>query len=256
MATRNEIVSYTNELLNITQFKDYAPNGLQVEGKQEIQHIVSGVTASLQFIEAAIQAKADAILVHHGYFWRNEAAEIVGMKYQRIQALMQADINLLAYHLPLDAHPTLGNNARLAHYLAINIEGVMNTQGIGNIGTFSQAYSVDALRHKITQVLAHAPLVISGGTHKIKRIAWCTGAAQSYIEAAVALGADAFISGEISESTIHIAREAGIHYFAAGHHATERYGAMALGEHLQQHFNIKHSFIDCGGISYKEMLKA
>jgi dinuclear metal center YbgI/SA1388 family protein len=255
MATRNEIVSYSNDLLKIQSFKDYAPNGLQIEGKDEIKHIVSGVTASLQFIDAAIQAQADAILVHHGYFWRNEAAEIIGMKYRRIKTLMQANISLLAYHLPLDAHPTLGNNAQLAHRLEINIEDVMNRQGIGNIGSFAQVHSVDSLRNKITEVLAHKPLVISGGNHAIKRIAWCTGAAQSYIEEAVALGADAFISGEISENTIHIAREAGIHYFAAGHHATERYGVMSLGEHLQQHFNIKHSFIDCGGISYQEMLE-
>jgi len=255
MATLNEIVSYSNQLLKIQSFKDYAPNGLQVEGNPHVKHIVSGVTASLEFIEAAKQVQADAILVHHGYFWRNENPEIVGIKYRRIKALIDANISLLAYHLPLDAHPKLGNNAQLAHYLGINIEGVMNSQGIGNIGSFEQAYDLASLSAKITSVLDHKPLVISGGKHTIKRIAWCTGGAQSYIEAAVELGADAFISGEISESTIHIAREAGIHYFAAGHHATERYGVMALGEHLQKKFNIKHSFIDCGGISYQQMLQ-
>ncbi len=254
MAIRNEIVSYSNKLLNIGAFKDYAPNGLQVEGKQEVQHIVSGVTASLELIEAAIAVRADMLLVHHGYFWRNEAAEITGMKYRRIKKLLAHDINLLAYHLPLDAHPQLGNNAQLAQRLDIQVEAVMDKQGIGNIGSFTQTHDIASLSAKLTQVLAHKPLVIAGGTHKIKRIAWCSGGAQNYIETAVSLGADAYISGEISESTIHVAREAGIHYFAAGHHATERYGVLSLGEQLKSQFNLQHTFIDCGGISYQEML--
>lgn len=245
MAGLNKLVSYTNTLLDVDSFSDYAPNGLQVEGKNRIQRIVTGVTASLDLIEAAIKHHADAVLVHHGYFWKNEAPEITGMKYQRIKALMDYDISLLAYHLPLDAHPELGNNAQLANRLGMTIEGKMNAQGIGNVGSLSEASSVQSLSDKIEQELDRKPLVISGGDHPIKKIALCTGGAQSYIDDAIASGADAFITGEISESTVHIARESGIHYFAAGHHATERYGVQALGDHLKEVFDLEHYFVDC-----------
>ncbi len=247
MIQLNQLVSYINQLLDIHSFKDYAPNGLQVEGKSSIQCVVTGVTASMELIEAAIKLKADAILVHHGYFWRNEPLEITGMKYQRIKALMDYDINLLGYHLPLDAHPELGNNVQLAHHLGINIEGAMRMQGtdLGNIGSFPEELSLQALSNKIETALSRKPLAISAGEHPIKTVAWCTGGAQHYINDAVALGVDAYISGEISENTTHIARESGIHYFAAGHHATERYGVQALGEHLADKFNIEHHFVDC-----------
>ena len=247
MAGLNDIVSYTNSLLQITDFKDYAPNGLQVEGKDSVNCIVSGVTASLELIEAAIKLKADAILVHHGYFWKNEAAEITGMKYQRIKALLDYDISLLAYHLPLDAHPELGNNIQLAKQLGISVEGVMGMQGtgLGNFGSFEKSYDVQSLSDHIEVVLDRKPLAISAGEQEIKTLAWCTGGAQHYINDALALGVDAFISGEISENTVHTARESGIHYFAAGHHATERYGVKALGEHLEMQFGIEHHFVDC-----------
>lgn len=245
MAELDEIVSYTNSLLRIDEFKDYAPNGLQVEGKDRIGLIVSGVTASLNLIEAAIQLDADAILVHHGYFWKNEASELTGMKYQRIKALMDYEIGLMAYHLPLDAHPELGNNVQLAKRLGIKVEGLMNAQGVGNYGTFLEEQSVASLSHCIEKQLGRKPLAIVGGDHAIKSVAWCTGGAQHYINEALALGVDAYISGEVSESTVHIARESGIHYFAAGHHATERYGVQALGEHLETKFSIQHRFVDC-----------
>lgn len=245
MACLNEVVSYTNSLLNIDSFKDYSPNGLQVEGKNQIQTIVTGVTASLDLIEAAIKQGADAILVHHGYFWKNEQAELTGMKYQRIRALMDYDISLLAYHLPLDAHPELGNNAQLARRLGFSVDGVMNAEGIGNLGSCLEEQSVQSLSDKIERELDRKPTVISAGDHPINKVAYCTGGAQSYINDALSLGVDAFISGEISESTVHIARESGIHYFAAGHHATERYGVQALGEHLKGKFDIDHYFVDC-----------
>ncbi len=247
MAKLSEIITYTNALLDINSFKDYAPNGLQVEGKNSVQRIVSGVTASLDLIEAAIKLQADSILVHHGYFWKNEAPEITGMKYQRIKALMDYDISLLGYHLPLDAHPELGNNIQLAKQLGIKVDGLMHTSGtgLGHAGHFPQEYSLQALSDKIEKTLSRKPLAISGGNHPIKTIAWCTGGAQHYIDDALAMGVDAFISGEISENTVHIARESGIHYFAAGHHATERYGVQALGEHLKHKFDIEHYFVDC-----------
>lgn len=245
MARLNDIVTYTNSLLKVDAFADYAPNGLQVEGKDSVSCIVSGVTASLDLIEEAIKLNADAILVHHGYFWKNEAAEITGMKYQRIKALLDYDISLLAYHLPLDAHPEVGNNAQLAKLLDITVEGVMNPQGVGNVGVFVQEHTALSLSDKLELVLGRQPLLISGGDHVIKNIAWCSGGAQSYINEAIALGMDAFISGEISENTVHIARESGIHYFAAGHHATERYGVQALGDRLASQFNIQYHFVDC-----------
>lgn len=245
MACLNEVVSYTNTLLNIKSFKDYAPNGLQIEGKNQIQTIVTGVTASLDLIEAAIKQGADAILVHHGYFWKNEQPELTGMKYQRIRALMDYDISLLAYHLPLDAHPELGNNVQLAKRLGFSVDGAMNAEGIGNIGSCLEEQSLQSLGDKIEQELKRKPMVISAGDHPINKVAYCTGGAQSYINDALSLGVDAFISGEISENTVHIARESGIHYFAAGHHATERYGVQALGEHLKAKFDVEHYFVDC-----------
>jgi dinuclear metal center YbgI/SA1388 family protein len=244
MATRKDIESYLGTFLQIDKFKDYAPNGLQVEGKDNINCLVTGVTASLDLIEAAIACNADAILVHHGYFWKNEPPTITGMKYQRIKALLDYEINLFGYHLPLDAHPDLGNNAQLAKRLGISIEGVMNKEGIGLYGVFEKAITANELSDRLYSTLTRQSLCIKGGDHKIRTVALCTGGAQGYIQQAIELGADAYISGEISENTVHTARESGIHYFSAGHHATERYGAQALGEHLAGLFNIEHHFID------------
>jgi len=247
MATLREIVDYTDTLLAAATFSDYCPNGLQVEGRTEVRKLVSGVTASLELIEAAVEQRADALLVHHGYFWKGEDARITGMKRRRLQRLLDADISLLAYHLPLDAHPELGNNAQLARVLGFKGEGSFGSAGgmaLGQHGILPVPLSGDALAEHIRIRLGRAPQHIPGAAPAIQRVGWCTGAAQSYIEAAVAEGLDAFISGEISEQTVHVVRECGIHYFAAGHHATERFGASAVGDHLARHFDLEHRFID------------
>lgn len=244
MVALTTLVESIDSLLDVARFKDYAPNGLQVEGKSDVQRIVSGVTASKALIDAAIEAKADAILVHHGWFWRGEDQRIVGMKRHRVKALLDHDISLLGYHLPLDAHPELGNNAQLAKQLGFISEGVMNAEGVGNYGHLEKPMTASELSAHMQQQLNRTPTVVTAGDHPIKTIAWCTGGAQSYIQQAIALGVDAYVSGEISEQTTHEARENGIHYFAAGHHATERYGAPALGEYLAQQFDIDHQFID------------
>ena len=244
MGSITRITSYLDDLLDCERFSDYAPNGLQVQGKAEIRKIVSGVTATQAFIESAIEKKADAILVHHGWFWAKEDPRILGMKYQRLKLLMDNDVNLLAYHLPLDAHPELGNNAQLAKRLNIQIEDVMDKQGVGNFGRLPEYTSLEKLGEHIEKALNRKPMLISGGDHAIRKVAWCTGGAQSWIEQAAEAGVDAYISGEISEQTTHIAREMGVHYIAAGHHATERYGAMALGEHVAAKFGLLHEFVD------------
>ena len=247
MVLLQELVRYSNELLDIQQYRDYCPNGLQVQGKKEVQTIISGVTASQAFLDAAIEEGADVLLVHHGYFWNGEDPCVVGMKKQRLACLLASDVSLLAYHLPLDAHAEYGNNAQLARLLSFNIEGSFGRapgDELGLYGSLSQGMSVDVFTQHLQDKLGRAPLHIPGAASQIGSLAWCTGAAQSYIEQAVSLGEDAFVSGEISEQTVHVARESGIHYFAAGHHATERYGVQALGNHLSQHFGIQHRFVD------------
>ncbi len=247
MIQRQALLQYLNSLLEPEYFKDYAPNGLQVQGKDEIQTLVTGVTATQALIERAVELNADAIFVHHGYFWRGEDPSVVGMKYNRIKTLLEHQINLYAYHLPLDAHPELGNNAQLAARLGLLVESgldPMEKRPVGNIGRLSQPRDAEAFAATIESALGRAPLLVKGGDHPISRVAWCTGGAQGYIEKAVAMGADAYISGEISEPTTHIARECGIHYFAAGHHATERYGAKAVGDHLAVKFQLNHEFVD------------
>ncbi len=244
MATRKNVTSYIDELLTIEDFKDYAPNGLQVDGKEKITKIVTGVSATLALIEAAIESKADMIIVHHGWFWKQEDPCIAGMKYNRLKLLMSNDISLLGYHLPLDAHPTLGNNAQLAQRLDIETEDVMDEQGVGNYGRLDEYISLDSLGARIENSLGRKPLLIEGGDHAIRKVAWCTGGAQDRIAMAAEKGIDAYISGEISEHTVHVARELGIHYIAAGHHATERYGVKALGEHVAAKFGLVCEFID------------
>lgn len=242
-----ELTKYIANLLAVDRFKDYGPNGLQVEGRKEISRIVCGVTACRDLIDAAIEAEADAILVHHGYFWKGEDPCLVGMKAERIRRLFKADINLLAYHLPLDAHAELGNNAQLATQLGFTVEGRFigdAETAIGLYGSLSTAMSGEALAAHIDSVLDRPPLHIQGSGRPIKRIAWCTGGAQGYIEQAVALGVDAYLTGEVSEHTVHTAREYGIHFFAAGHHATERYGVQALGSHLAENFKLECQYIE------------
>lgn len=238
---------HLNKLLNVSKFRDYAPNGLQVEGKTEVNTIVTGVTACQALLDAAVELQADAVLVHHGYFWKNESPVLRGMKKQRIATLLRHDISLFGYHLPLDAHPELGNNAQLAKLLNISVEGVLDErelQGVGNIGSLAETTTLSTFSQLLAQQLGREPVVIAGGEHLIKRIAWCSGGAQNYIQQAHALGADAYISGEISENTVHFARENGIHYLAAGHHASERYGIQALGEYLADTFGLTHHFVD------------
>ncbi|MDY7219541.1 Nif3-like dinuclear metal center hexameric protein [Denitrificimonas sp. JX-1] len=245
--SRQVLVKEIEDYLNVNAISDYCPNGLQVEGKEQIKRIVSGVTASQALIEAAIELQADALLVHHGYFWKGEDQPIVGMKQRRIKALLAHDINLLAYHLPLDVHPEVGNNVQLAQRLGLTITGPLepdNPRNVGLIGELNPPLSATELATHIEKVLDRAPLVV-GHQHLIKRVAWCTGGAQSYIEHAIAVGADAYITGEVSERTFHEAKENGISFFAAGHHATERYGVQALGEWLAKRFAIEHHYVEC-----------
>lgn len=244
--TLTELLGAADALLTPERFQDYCPNGLQVEGKPQIQRLVSGVTASLALLEAARDYDVDAILVHHGYFWKGEAPVVTGMKRKRLQLLLQHDISLIAYHLPLDAHPEVGNNVQFARQLDIEITGGLQSGAnpVGNVGRLREALSPEAFAEKIAQCLGRAPQFVAGGSHPIRTLAWCTGAAQGYIEQAAALGVDAFLSGEISEQTVHSARELGLHFIAAGHHATERYGVRALGDYLAAQLRIEHTFID------------
>jgi dinuclear metal center YbgI/SA1388 family protein len=244
---RQNLMSYLDRLLQPNQFNDYAPNGLQVEGVELIQRVVTGVTASQALIDKAIAFRADVLLVHHGYFWRNEASPLVGMKKRRIKALMDHDINLIGYHLPLDCHAELGNNAQLGKLLGWVSEAHMQSSGVTGLGLYAslpKPLSGIEVQQQLTKALGREPLHIDIPSKPIRRIGWCTGGAQSMIEQAVSLGLDAYVSGEISESTVHVARENGVHYFAAGHHATERYGAQALALHLQQELGLDCEFVD------------
>ena len=240
----NELRDYIGSLLEVSRFRDYCPNGVQVEGKTEVCRIATGVTASQRLLDAATAWGADAVLVHHGYFWRNEDAAIVGIKKRRIAHLLQHDVSLLAYHLPLDAHAGLGNNAQLGQRLGLVEQGRFGDQDIACHGEIAQAQTLGQLSAHIATVLRRAPQVIGEGGRTIRRIAWCTGAAQGYFEAAVALGVDAFLTGEISEQCVHVAHETGVAFIAAGHHATERYGVQALGEHLAANCGVEHRFFD------------
>jgi dinuclear metal center YbgI/SA1388 family protein len=236
--------TYLNEILQPTRFADYCPNGLQVEGRQEINKIVTGVTASQALIDAAIASNADTILVHHGYFWRGEPAEIVGIKKRRIQTLLRHDINLFAYHLPLDAHPEFGNNVMLGKQLGFSIEAWLDDKQMVAKAMLPKPMTLAALSELINMRLGRTPQVIAGSKSTIQTVAWCTGAAQQYIDTAIASAIDVFISGEISEQTVHAVRESNTAYIAAGHHATERYGIQALGNHLAKQFKLEHEFID------------
>ena len=236
--------NYLNTLLQPERFSDYCPNGLQVEGKQEINKIVTGVTASMALLQSAHRANADAVLVHHGYFWRGEALPITGIKKHRIQFLLQHDINLFAYHLPLDAHSKLGNNVMLAKKLGLTVTGRAGEKEMLLLAELKSPQPLQSLVNLIETKLNRKPQVIGDLNKPIQKIALCTGAAQGYIEQAAAAGVDAYISGEISEQTVHVAIESGVSYISAGHHATERYGIQALGEHLAQKFDLQHEFID------------
>jgi dinuclear metal center YbgI/SA1388 family protein len=240
----SELRDYIGTLLEIGRFRDYCPNGVHIEGRAEVRRIATGVTASMRLLEAAVAWGADAILVHHGYFWRNEDATLTGIKKRRIAHLLRHDVSLLAYHLPLDAHPELGNNAQLAQRLGFVEQGRFGDQDIACNGELDKAQTLAQLSAHIATTLQRPPQVIGANTQPIRRIAWCTGAAQGYFEAAIALGADAFLTGEISEPCVHLAQESGVAFIAAGHHATERYGVQALGEHLAAQFDVEQRFFD------------
>ncbi len=245
MIQRDELLRYLHELLDVDAFSDYCPNGLQVEGREEIRTLVCGVTACQALVDAAVAAGADALLVHHGYFWKGEQPTITGLKRRRVQTLLDAGINLLAYHLPLDAHPRLGNNAQLAQRLGLSASGgFAGEPAIALTGSVDEPVSGEGFAARIADSLRRTPLHIPGRAAEIRRIAWCSGGAQGYIEQAAALGVDAYLTGEVSEQTVHIARETGLHFFAAGHHATERYGAQALGAHLAERFALQVGFVD------------
>lgn len=241
---RAELEAYLNRFLEAERFRDYCPNGLQVEGRAEVRRIVTGVTASLAFVEAAADAGADALLVHHGWFWRGEDGRIVGPRRRRIAALLDADASLFAYHLPLDLHPALGNNAQLGARLGLAAEARCGEQDLVWHGPLETPETLDAFRARVERAVGRHPLVIGDRERVVRRIAWCTGGAQGYFEAAIAAGADAYLTGEISEQHVHLARETGVAFVAAGHHATERFGVQALGRHLAETFGLEHRFID------------
>ena len=245
MASRKDIETKLQQLLLPDSFKDYGPNGLQVEGTAEVQRIASGVTASRAFIEQALAWGADTLLVHHGLFWHGHDGRLTGWLAERVRLLMAAHVNLLAYHLPLDAHAELGNNAQLGLRLGLRADARFAEQALGFIGPApAECSRVQALARQARHALLREPLVLPGDGRLLQRVAWCTGGAQSYFEAAIAAGADAFITGEISEPQAHLSRETGVAFLACGHHATERYGAPAVAAHVAAQFGLEHRFID------------
>lgn len=247
MVALAELVDYGNRYLGCAAFQDFCPNGLQIEGRSEVNCIASAVTASQAAVNQAVAAGVDVLLVHHGYFWRGEEVPIVGLKHHRIAALIKADISLIAYHLPLDAHPVVGNNAQLAKRLGLVVESIADSgpgKSILFFGYLEQPCSALELQTRIQQQLQRQPLHVGPAHERIETVAWCTGAAQGFIEQVIAKGSHAYISGEISEQTVHAAREAGVDYFAAGHHATERYGVQAFAKHLSQRFGLKFLVFD------------
>ncbi|QPF75229.1 Nif3-like dinuclear metal center hexameric protein [Roseateles sp. DAIF2] len=245
MPHRHDIDRYLGQLLDVGRFKDYGPNGLQVEGRDEIRHLVCGVTASLALIDAAIAAGADAILVHHGLFWRGQDGRITGWMKQRLQRLLQHDISLFAYHLPLDAHPELGNNAQLGARLGWRADARFGEQDLGFAGALDMPTDLAGLTALLRERLGREVIAVPGDGRPLRRVAWCTGGAQGFFEAAIAAGADVFVTGEISEPQAHYAAETGVAFVAAGHHATERYGVQALAARLVQELpGLTQQFID------------
>lgn len=240
----SELTNYLQSLLQCESFHDYCPNGLQVSGKQEIKKIITGVTACQALLDVAVAKKADAVLVHHGYFWKGEDPCVVGIKRARLATLLQHDISLLAYHLPLDANSVYGNNAQLGKKLDFQVTDILN-DGLLYVGQLATASTLDQLATLVTEKLQRQPQVIDARHASIKTIAWCTGAAQDLLPDVAALGVDAFLSGEVSERTFHLAHEYGVDYICAGHHATEIFGVKALGEHLDEKFTLDIEFVDC-----------
>tara|TARA_B110000967_G_scaffold32777_1_gene31405 strand:+ start:1439 stop:2179 length:741 start_codon:yes stop_codon:yes gene_type:complete len=241
MVNREDLKNYCNDYLDVKKFKDYGPNGLQIEGKSSINKIVSGVSANLDLIEKAVDEKADAIFVHHGLFWDNETKHLVGAKRKKIALLLEHDINLFGFHLPLDDHPEVGNNVELGRLLGISninpVEDSLLWQGELNI-------NLSKFSKLIEEKLDRVPQIFGRQNGEIKKIAWCTGGAQGYIDDALQLNIDLYLSGEVSEKTPAVAKENNITYISAGHHATERYGVQAFCKHLSSEFNLQHKYIE------------
>jgi dinuclear metal center YbgI/SA1388 family protein len=243
---RNVLAQFLANELQVARFRDYCPNGLQVEGRREIKRIISGVTACQALLDEAVRLQADAILVHHGYFWRGEDMRVIGQKFRRLKTLIENDVSLFAYHLPLDSHPILGNNAQLAKLFGFEVTGRFGEDDLGWLGKWSKvapATAGDVAAH-ISNILGREALIVGDSARTVDTIAWCSGAAQNMLAAAIEAGASIYISGEISEPTVHLAREAGVAYLACGHHASERYGVQALGQFIVQQFGIEHQFVD------------
>ncbi|HMX15925.1 MAG TPA: Nif3-like dinuclear metal center hexameric protein [Rhodocyclaceae bacterium] len=241
---REELRVYLDSLLDAARFKDYCPNGLQVEGRAEVRRVVCGVTASQALLDAAVARDADAILVHHGWFWRSEDPRVTGIRRRRLATALAHQLNLFAYHLPLDAHPELGNNARMAHHLGWRIDGRFGEQDVGFLGAPREPQTAEMLARRMEIILGRSVLLVGDGDRPVDRIAWCSGGAQGYFEAAIAVGADCYVSGEISEQTVHLARESGVPFIAAGHHATERYGVQAVGARLTESCGLECAYVE------------
>lgn len=245
---RNALAQFLANELQVARFRDYCPNGLQVEGRKEIKRIISGVTACQALLDEAARLEADAVLVHHGYFWRGEDMRVIGQKFQRLKTLIDNGISLFAYHLPLDSHPVLGNNAQLATLFGFEVSGRFGEDDLGWLGKTSagQTMTVGQLAAHISATLGREALMIGDADQQVDTIAWCSGAAQNMLGAAIEAGASVYISGEISEPTVHLARESGVAYLACGHHASERYGVQALGQLIAKEFGVEHQFVDIG----------
>lgn len=247
MAKLQDIIQWCDQTLKSPEFKDYAPNGLQIEGKTEVRKILAAVTASQDAIDAAIRENADLLLVHHGYFWKGEAYPITGMRGKRIKSLIQHDISLLAYHLPLDSHPSLGNNVAIADLLRLErIEALDPSERhpIGNIGHLNQPMPVEEFKKFVSEKLKFDAIHLPADKNMIEKVGFCTGGAQDFIVKAAEQGCDAYISGEVSERTFYEAKELGVHYFACGHHATERYGVQRLGQAISEQFDIEYVYFE------------
>ncbi|THF61683.1 Nif3-like dinuclear metal center hexameric protein [Pseudothauera rhizosphaerae] len=236
--------TYLDELLEAPRLKDYCPNGLQVEGRPEVRRVLCGVTASQALLDRAVAGSHDALLVHHGYFWKGEDGRVTGLRRRRLKTLLSHDISLFAYHLPLDVHPELGNNAQLGRLMGWLPEGRFADQDLGWTGRLPHPETATQVSRSLAARLGRDPLLVGDGERVVRRVAWCTGGAQGYFEQAIAAGADLYVSGEISEQTVHLARESGVPYVAAGHHATERYGARALAQHLAEQLGLEAEFVD------------
>ena len=241
---RDELGAYVDNLLEAARYRDYCPNGLQVEGRAEVRRVVCGVTASQSLLDEAVRRNADAVLVHHGWFWKNDDSRITGIRRKRMGTLLGADINLFAYHLPLDGHAELGNNAQLAKLLGWRIDGRFADQDIGFLGRPAETVTAGDIASALEQALGRTVMLVGDAARPVGRLGWCSGGAQGMFEQAIVAGAECFVSGEISEQTVHLARESGVPYIAAGHHATERYGVMALGEHLREKFGLDCEYVE------------